>query len=188
MSNSIVPEVDFNEIKEEITVNDQIVLKIRNEQDAARTYEIIKDNDEEFSRWFSWVASFLEKGISSENILRQRNEFFNHEGATYGIYVDHILVGMCKYHNYSIKDRRLEIAYWIDTNFQGKGITTLCVKSLIDQARRAHFHRVELICAEGNKPSSRIAEKLGFNHEGLMKDVLLLNGKFVNMDLFALIL
>lgn len=38
----------------------------------------------------------------------------------------------------------------------------------------------------GNRGSSRVAEKAGFSHDGVMRRVMFLHGHYVDMDLYAI--
>jgi ribosomal-protein-serine acetyltransferase len=85
-------------------------------------------------------------------------------------------------------DRKAKIGYFIGSQFQGKGIVTSSVRAVL-----AHcfvslgFNRVELRCAASNKQSMRVAERLGFTHEGLLRQDEFLHGVFVDQHLYSLL-
>ncbi len=49
------------------------------------------------------------------------------------------------------------------------------------------LHRVVLRIAVGNRGSERIAEKLGFTREGLLRQELQINGQWVDHSIWGLI-
>jgi ribosomal-protein-serine acetyltransferase len=60
-----------------------------------------------------------------------------------------------------------ELHYWIRTDHARRGLTTEACRGLIDWARRQlHVLRLTLWAGTDNKPSRRVAEKLGFEHIG----------------------
>jgi ribosomal-protein-alanine N-acetyltransferase len=49
------------------------------------------------------------------------------------------------------------------------------------------FHKLTLRIAIGNRPSERVAEKLGFSREGVLREELLIRGRWVDHTLFSLL-
>lgn len=85
-------------------------------------------------------------------------------------------------------DRKANIGYFIGSQFQGKGIVTSSVRAVLSHCFDSlGLNRVELHCAVGNKPSMRVAERLGFTHEGLLRQDKFLNGVFVDQHVYALL-
>ncbi|MBN2040066.1 MAG: GNAT family N-acetyltransferase [Spirochaetes bacterium] len=67
-----------------------------------------------------------------------------------------------------------EIGYFIDEQYWGKGIATDAVLRLEEFIKsKLKLHRLEIFMAKGNKASRRIAIKCGYQREGLLKEMLL---------------
>jgi ribosomal-protein-serine acetyltransferase len=49
------------------------------------------------------------------------------------------------------------------------------------------LHRLEIKCATDNVGSRAIAEKLGFKHEGTLRDGEWLHDRFVDQELYSLL-
>lgn len=49
------------------------------------------------------------------------------------------------------------------------------------------INRLQICTDVGNIPSKRIAEKLGFRHEGVLRQCLFHRGKFVDIDVYSLL-
>jgi RimJ/RimL family protein N-acetyltransferase len=67
--------------------------------------------------------------------------------------------------------RRAEMGYWIRSDQAGQGFMTEAASAVASFGFDvAGLHRIELHAAPANIPSIRVAEKLGFQHEGLLRD------------------
>lgn len=69
--------------------------------------------------------------------------------------------------------------YQMDGTLINKGYMTEAVTAVIDYAFRVlNLHRIEANIIPRNARSLRLAEKCGFEREGVAKDYLLINGKW----------
>lgn len=81
-----------------------------------------------------------------------------------------------------------EIGYWIRSDETGSGIATEATAALVDAGfSDLGLHKITLRIATGNKASERIAEKLGFVKEGVLRDELRIRGVWVDHTLFSLL-
>lgn len=80
-----------------------------------------------------------------------------------------------------------EIGYWIRSDYAGKGIITEVTLALTSYAfKQLKAVRVEIKCDENNIASRRVAEKLGFNKEGILKNHMLTpDGSLSNTVIYA---
>ena len=80
-------------------------------------------------------------------------------------------VGVIGLHGVDRATSAAELGYWIATQAAGRGLMTEAGFALLDFAFRVlGLHRVELHAAPGNVASVRVAEKLGFRREGILRD------------------
>lgn len=81
-----------------------------------------------------------------------------------------------------------EIGYWIRSDATNGGICTEAVDRLLEEAFGAlGYHKVVLRIAIGNDASDRVAEKLGFTREGVLREELLIRGNWVDHSLWSLL-
>jgi len=81
-----------------------------------------------------------------------------------------------------------EIGYWVRSDETGRGICTEAVGLLLEEAFGAlGYHKVVLRIAVGNDASDRVAEKLGFTREGILREELLIRGNWVDHSLWSLL-
>lgn len=81
-----------------------------------------------------------------------------------------------------------EIGYWIRSSHTGQGIATEATHALIATGfERLGMHKIVLRIAVGNRPSERIAEKLGFVREGVLREELRINGAWTDHTLYSIL-
>jgi ribosomal-protein-alanine N-acetyltransferase len=80
------------------------------------------------------------------------------------------------------------LGYSIDREETNKGYMSEAVKKALEIAFNEYgLHRIEATIMPENKPSLRLAEKLGFVREGLFKKYQMINGKWEDHICMALI-
>ena len=81
-----------------------------------------------------------------------------------------------------------EIGYWLADGLQGRGIITKCCTAVINHAfTQLGLNRIEIKCGTGNSKSRAVAEKLQFKPEGILRQAELLNGKHIDLYLYAML-
>ncbi|WP_219115990.1 GNAT family N-acetyltransferase [Janthinobacterium sp. UMAB-56] len=98
------------------------------------------------------------------------------------------LCGSIRLKDIDATDRKARIGYYLGRQFLGRGIASAAVRAVLAHAFGAlQLHRVELQCAAGNHASMAVAERLGFTHEGVLRQGELLHGVFVDLHVYALL-
>ena len=97
-------------------------------------------------------------------------------------------VGMMNYHLRQPWNRRLALGWILARPWQGQGFAGEATSALLDHCFTSlGTHRVEAHIEPDNAASRRLAERLGFRHEGLMRDWLFVAGQPRDMLLYALL-
>lgn len=82
----------------------------------------------------------------------------------------------------------VEIGYWVRSDETSKGVCTEAVDRILQEAFDAlGQHKAVLRIAVGNTASDRIAEKLGFTREGILREELLIRGNWVDHSHWSLL-
>jgi RimJ/RimL family protein N-acetyltransferase len=88
----------------------------------------------------------------------------------------------------SRRERAGEVGYWISSSETGDGIATEAATAVLAVGfEEMALHRVTLRIAVGNVSSERVAEKLGFVHEGLLRKEVLVGGEWLDHTLWAML-
>lgn len=81
-----------------------------------------------------------------------------------------------------------EIGYWVRSDEASQGVCTEAVGLLLEETFNSMgYHKVVLRVAVGNDASDRVAEKLGFTREGVLREELLIRGNWVDHTLWSLL-
>ena len=80
------------------------------------------------------------------------------------------------------------LGYWIGEPFARQGYMTAALPLILDFAfRRLRLHRVEAACLPTNVPSRAALLRAGFQEEGYARSYLLIDGKWQDHLLFAIV-
>lgn len=81
------------------------------------------------------------------------------------------------------------LGYWVDAQYEGKGLATAAVKSIIRMARDdLELHRVEASTLLHNHGSQRVLRNAGFQHIGMAPHYLRIAGVWQDHNLYQTIL
>ena len=117
--------------------------------------------------------------------LRERNlEHF------YGIYEysSEKLIGQISLYNIKpLPFSSCFIGYAMDQHYTGKGIASEAIELIVNFAfYTLQVNRIEAYVSPRNMASIRVLEKAGFKQEGLLKELLYINGKWEDHYIYAL--
>lgn len=81
-----------------------------------------------------------------------------------------------------------EIGLWIIPDFWKKGYGTEASKLMVDYGfRELHLHRISARTLRNNPASQKIWEKLGFEKEGVSRDMAFIDGEYVDMVRYSIL-
>ena len=157
--------------------------------DGAMVNAAIKESIVELQPWMPWAQQIPTVEQSEENVRLARIKFL--ERADMRLHVFHKetgeFVGASGLHRIDWMVKKFEIGYWIRTSQSGKGLMTEAVEGIQDFAiNQLSANRLEIRCDANNIRSMRIAERLGFRLEGILRsDTLDVTGNLRDTMVFA---
>ncbi|MBF4441454.1 GNAT family N-acetyltransferase, partial [Vibrio anguillarum] len=97
------------------------------------------------------------------------------------------LVGSISFNSINRQLKKVEIGYWLSSEYQGKGIVSKSVLKLTDLAfTEFDMEKVQISAASENIPSRNVCERLGFSLEGIISRAENLNGRVVDHAVYGL--
>lgn len=130
-----------------LKVTDQISLKLLGQRDANELYDLVDDSRGNLRQWLPWVDSMIEPEQYGPIISAWLEQFAAEDGFQAGILFNGNLAGMAGFHSVNQANKQTSIGYWLAEPYQGNGIMTEVVRSLLDYAFDEYvLHRVEIRC------------------------------------------
>ena len=147
----------------------ELSLRYARPDDAARLFELA--SDEEVTRFFSW-GPYTDQGQAADyisNLARKRAD-----GSRLEFVIDHNeagVIGVTGLSEFSYRDRRAVVGTWHGRKWWGKGANRQS-KTLVLALAFAGLRlgRVTAWCGADNGRSQTALERLGFVHEGVLRE------------------
>ncbi|SFL58394.1 ribosomal-protein-alanine N-acetyltransferase [Gracilibacillus orientalis] len=96
------------------------------------------------------------------------------------------IIGSCGYNSLDFENEKAEIGYEIARDHWGKGYAPEAISSLIDYAfNTLHFHRIEAKVGPENVNSIKVLDKLGFIHEGTLRQCEKSKDSFIDLNMYS---
>lgn len=172
----------------ELKVDSQIVLKEIELSDAEDIFKLIDSDRENLRIWLSFVDSTKEIEDTKDfirSILFLPGDIRDFVAV---IIYNEQKIGLIGFKLTDFVNKKTEIGYWISKEFENKGIVTKSVVKMIDYAfNNLELNRIQIKCGIGNEKSSKIPKKLNFKFEGIERSAELLNGKFIDAEVYSIL-
>ena len=105
----------------------------------------------------------------------------------YGLWLDDLLVGGTLFPSINVGAGTAELGVFLAKDARGQGIVTRTVEAMIDWAfSERGLRRLEWRCAPGNEPSRAIPRRLGFTHEGTLREVFRVREDSHDLEVWSL--
>lgn len=98
------------------------------------------------------------------------------------------MIGACGLYNLQTQHRKAELGYWLMPAYWSRGLMQQALQTLLNYAcKQLLLHRVEAYVETENIASYKLLQRLGFQHEGTLQDTEIKKGRFISLDVLALI-
>jgi ribosomal-protein-serine acetyltransferase len=156
--------------------------------DAPALFKLVDANRARLREWLPWLDlnRKLEDSVSFIGMTVKKDS--DRQGVTGGIWHAGRLVGVAGQHVVDWANKKVSLGYWISQDAEGKGLVGKATAALIDYSvNDLNLNRVEIRVATGNTRSARVAERLGFEPEGVARESEWLYDRFVDHRVYALL-
>lgn len=127
---------------------------------------------------------------SRELIHSQQHWYAQHEGIRWGITwrVDDTVIGSCGFYKFDEEFQRTETGYEISQAYWRQGIMTEAMGAILTYGfGTMNLHRVEAVVDDVNERSKGLLRKLGFTHEGTLRQRFYFRERFWDEHYFGLL-
>ena len=175
---------EFKELKTERLVLKPLVATFAFAQEL---FDIINKN-REFFKYMPW-ADIKKPEPEFEFLQSAAKGWKKQEKATYGMFLqsNNNFVGVCTMFNINFGNESGEIGYWLNPAYARQGFMSEAVKAVSTEFFNRGFKRITILANPENIASCKVAEKNGFEREGLLRsyDFLPTLNKRENVVLYA---
>lgn len=145
--------------------------------DFQELYDAINTSRRHLAPWLSWAGKTTRPEHSLQFIQRSQDQMHNQEALALGIFYQGRVAGGIGMHDWDQDTRRAQIGYWIAKDHEGKGMIVKCLVPFVSYLfEKTGLNKIEIHYAAANKRSGRVATRLGFTTEGIIRQSTMRNG------------
>lgn len=166
---------------------DRLTLRRMLVSDAADMYEYACRSD--VTRYLTW------KPHPDDAYTREYLQYLGgryHVGMFYDWAIvyepDRKMVGTCGFTSFQCSSDCAEVGYVLNPSYWGRGIASEALSRVLQFAfEDLGVNRVEARFMEGNTRSRRVMEHVGMTFEGMLREAMLVKGKYVNVGICSIL-
>lgn len=170
---------------------ERFVLRPFRRRDAEPLHEAVMASFTELHEWLPWAHQRYSR-VDAGSFVKDSMKAWR-EGRAYDFAIrrpgapDEHLGNLSVWFT-SRAFRTGEVGYWIRSDLTGTGVATECARRVLQIGfEELDMHRIVLRIAIGNRASERVAEKLGFTREGLLREELKVRGHWLDHSIWGLL-
>lgn len=171
-----------------IALDETLRLERLAETHADALFAAVERNRAHLAEFLPWVEGmqsvddFRRYVQASEALHRAKTD------VSFAIVLAGVPVGRIGLHYIHPQNKNAAIGYWLAREAAGRGIATRSCQALLAHGfRELGLQRIELKAAVGNAKSRAVAERLGFTQEGILRQAERVNGRFLDLALYAML-
>lgn len=157
-------------------------------RDARALFALVDANRNRLRRWLPWPEANRSLQDSRAYILRVRAQAKLGAALPFGLWWKGSLVGVAGFVWIDAANRSAAIGYWLTQDVEGRGLMTAAVSALLRHGfRTLKLNRIEIRAGVRNRRSRAIPERLGFRHEGTLRQAERLADRYVDHAVYGLL-
>lgn len=141
--------------------------------DGAKLNEAVRESENELKPWMPWAQAMPTIEESEVVIRKSRSKYMDRSDLMLLLFLKDTgqLIGSSGLHRINWQARKFEIGYWARTAYSGQGFITEATNAISTFAiNELEANRIEIRCDARNYRSARVAERLGFTLEGILRN------------------
>ncbi|AZK48651.1 GNAT family N-acetyltransferase [Paenibacillus lentus] len=153
--------------------SERLIIRAPKQGDGDALNEAVKESFDQLRPWMPW-AQEIPALVDSESVVRRAHLKFMERTDLMLLLIlkkSGQLVGCSGLHRIDWEARKFEIGYWVRTSFSKQGLITEAADAITDYAiHELQANRIEIRCDERNTQSAKVAQRLGFTLEGILRN------------------
>lgn len=171
-------------------INDDITLRMFNIEDAEALFQLTMESKPYLREWLGWL-DYIESVEDSKQNIEGRIKGLIETGGfpkSFALMYKGVLAGTIGFNEIDRGIKCGTIGYWLGQNFQGKGIMSQALETIIEYGfRDLNLNKIEIRVATENLKSRALPERFGFKEEGVIRDAEWLYDRYVDHVVYGLL-
>jgi ribosomal-protein-serine acetyltransferase len=169
-------------------IDDEITLRLIEADHAEELFAVVDANRDSLLPWMRWVNEVTDPEVLRGHISQWVKQTAETGCMSLGIEMDGELVGVVFHVRPDTVNKQVEVGYWLAESARGRGAASRAVRAMLDITfRDLGFNRVNIRVAPENTASLALAERLGFNREGVSRQAWSVGDKFYDAVEFGVL-
>lgn len=169
-------------------IDPHLTLRQFEQRHQVELHNFFAANSGHLSMELDWLADPFTVGDVSLYIQAGLDRFAAGKGFRSGIWLDDQLAGCISLHGVEWENKKASLGYWLGSSYTGRGIITrVCAAVITHSFMTLDLQRIEIQCAIDNFPSRKVADRLGFVQEGILRRSWLRQGQLVDQVVYSLL-
>ncbi|MFN3652742.1 MAG: GNAT family N-acetyltransferase [Armatimonadota bacterium] len=151
---------------------ERLLIRAPRAGDGPEVCRAIRESLAELRPWMLWASEDPQESLVEENLRRARIGFLERSDLRLLVFLKgtETLVASSGLHNIVWEIPSFDVGYWCRTPFSGRGYVTEAVRGITAFAfELLEARRVSIRCDADNHRSRAVAERVGFRHEGTLR-------------------
>ncbi len=162
------------------------MLQIIDHSDSIELFKLVDNNKNYLREWLPWIDDTKSVNDTAEFIKSSLIEFAANKSRVYVVLYEGSICGVCSFNSLRWDCRAGFIGYWLAKSYQGKGIMSNAVIELEGIGLgKMNLNKIEIHIAVKNYKSRSLAERLGYQETGIIKDAEWLYNHFVDHVIYC---
>ena len=171
-----------------IRISQRLQLRLLQPADAEELFTLVDTNRAYLQQWLSWLNTTQTLDDTRHFIHQTQARVRDRQGFAAAIVYDGEIAGVAGLNGINWSDRQSSIGYWIAQNQQGQGLVTAACRAILHHAfTHLDLNRIAILCATQNHRSRAIPQRLGFTHEGTLREAQWLYNHFIDHEIYSIL-
>ncbi len=171
-----------------LDVDEEILLTRVKPEDAEELFALVDGNRGYLREWMGWVDSTRSVDDIRTFLDESERLYDDGKGLQCCIRLREKIIGVIGSVYINLVQMRTELGYWVAEEHQRKGIASKATRALTEYAfTEWKLNRVELCIGVENTKSRTVAERLGFQLEGVFRERYWVNDHFNDQVVYSVL-
>ncbi|MED1864953.1 GNAT family protein [Fictibacillus nanhaiensis] len=158
-------------------IDDEIMLKQADVKESDNIYRLLDKSRHHLGPWISWVDYTQSSSEMRQFIKTVNKKMKDQTDVVIFIWYRGQVAGSVALYDIKWHNQSGMLGYWVGSGFEGHGIAQRAVKGMLMYAYYTlMLNRVELRAAVQNEKSIKLARRLGFQAEGVVRQAEWIRG------------